>query len=72
MNWKSTAKHLPKEGTTVLGWWGPANDDGGCYAVATFARPGHWHDPDDDEDDYRTPEYWMPLPLPPSAAQEGK
>jgi len=63
MKWKSTEKHLPEEGDTVLCWWGP--EDPGLYGVATYARPEHWHDPEDDEDDYRTPEFWMPLPASP-------
>lgn len=62
MKWKTTSKHLPEEGATVLGWWGEAP---GTFCVATYARPGHWHDPENDEDDYRTPEYWTPLPTPP-------
>lgn len=67
--WRNTTKTLPAEGATVLCWWGdltepPAKD---CYGVATYARPGHWHEPENDEDDYRDPDYWMDLPKRPEA-----
>lgn len=63
--WKNTTRTLPKEGDVVLCWWG---EKPGLFGVATFARPGHWHDPEDDEDDYRDPDYWMPLPKEPEDA----
>lgn len=63
MKWKTTSKHLPEEGATVLCWWGPERP--GAYGVATYAGSDRWHEPEDDEDDYRTPEHWQPLPPPP-------
>jgi hypothetical protein len=67
--WKNTTKKLPEEGSTVLGWWGPAdNDDGGVYGVVVYASPGRWHEPENDEEDFRDPDYWMPLPKAPEAA----
>lgn len=67
MKWKTTAKHLPEEGTTVLGFWGI--EPPGSYAVVTYARPGLWHDPDDDEDDFRYPEFWTELPASPFTSE---
>ena len=61
--WKTTAKKLPEEGATVLCWWGP--EQPGTFGVATYQGHDHWHEPEDDEDDYRTPEAWMELPSPP-------
>lgn len=64
--WKSTDKILPNEGATVLCWFGPGDTHPEqCYAVATYARVGYWHNPEDDEDGYRDPDYWMPLPASP-------
>ena len=60
MTWKATDKHLPKEGDTVLGFWGI--EAPGMFGVVTYSAPGHWHEPEDDEDDYRAPQFWMPLP----------
>ena len=63
--WKMTSKRPPEEGATVLCAWGP---EPVCYGVAVYARAGHWHDVDDDEDDYRDPEFWTELPASPYAA----
>ena len=67
MKWKSTAKHLPKEGSTVLCCWGI--EAPGTMGVATYSGSDHWHEPEDDEDDYRRPEHWMELPASPFAAK---
>ena len=69
MKWKNAARKLPKEGSTVLGYWGEFGQKG-TYGVATYARPGHWHEPENDDDDFREPEYWMDLP--PSPYEESK
>ena len=61
--WKTTAKHLPEEGSTVLGCWGIEGP--GHMAVVTYSGGNLWHDPEDDEDDYRAPEHWTPLPSSP-------
>lgn len=73
MKWKTTSKTLPPEGSTVLGYWAPGVPGGNdCYGVVTYAPP-LWHDPENDEDDFRPPDYWMGLPTPPIAARdEGK
>lgn len=68
MKWKSTAKHLPKEGSTVLCCWGI--EPPGTMGVATYSGGDLWHEPEDDEDDYRAPEHWMELPPSPFAALE--
>lgn len=61
--WRNTTLKPPEEGSTVLCWWGPAkNGDDGMFGVAVYARPGHWHEPENDDDDFRDPDYWMPLP----------
>jgi hypothetical protein len=72
MKWKTTSKRLPPEGTDVLCYWSPAAPGGkDCYGVATYAGSDRWHEPEDDEDDYRTPEFWMPLPTPPGDSSRG-
>lgn len=63
MTWKKTTGKLPEEGETVLGFWGIEKP--GSFGVVTYARPGLWHDPEDDEDDFRAPEFWMRLPASP-------
>ncbi len=67
-SWTPLTRRLPAEGSVVLAFWTPAKGgmvNADCFGVATFVRPGHWHNPDDDEDDYRDPTHWMPL-LPPA------
>ena len=62
--WKPTAKAYPEPGSTVLAFWTPVGGPfhAGCFAVATCANATHWHNPEDDEDDYAVPSHWMPLP----------
>lgn len=67
--WQKTHDKLPEEGNTVLAFW-DAVGGGGSYGVALFARPGLWHEPENDENDFRTPDYWMPLPPPPNQVKE--
>lgn len=66
-NWVFTYKRLPEVGSTVLGFWNPMGSPvkPNCYAVATFSGHTHWHDPEDDEDDYAVPLAWAQLPEPP-------
>jgi hypothetical protein len=66
MKWKTTNKRRPKEGSIVLGFWG--EDAKGSYGVVKFSGGGHWHEPEDDENDYRAPDYWRELPASPFAA----
>jgi len=72
MEWIATANKKPKKGQTILAFWtpkiGPVHP--GCFATATY-YPGHWHNPEDDEDDYAEPTHWMPLPKAPNAGVTG-
>jgi hypothetical protein len=63
---------LPEPGTTVLAWWDFVQEKGTPtetnFAIAHYN--GHyWHAADDDEDDYRDPIAWMPLPEGPNNVQ---
>lgn len=59
--WHNTAERAPEEASIVLGlWYGP--DGRPQQAVVVYARQGYWHNEDDDEDDYRGPDYWRDLP----------
>jgi hypothetical protein len=58
------------DGTACLCFWRP---DGGqvtddCYGIAAFSC-GIWHSADNDEDSYREPTRWMPLPQPPKETE---
>jgi hypothetical protein len=66
--WISVEKRLPKRGSDVMAFWPPKAGPvhGGCFGIATFATPKHWHNPEDDEDDFIVPSHWMPLPPAPS------
>lgn len=70
--WIHVKEQLPEDGQTVLGSWGIEGP--GMCGVATYER-GEWHEPEDDEDTYRSPEFWMPLPASPERVpqqREGK
>ena len=69
MRWKNAKKHLPDDGATVLGFWGIEKP--GSFGVVTYAGNGLWHEPEDDEDDFRAPEFWMVLPDSPLDGDEG-
>jgi hypothetical protein len=65
--WIPVSKTLPEEGATVLAFWHPMSGGpptGQSWGVTTYC-PGHWHNPEDDEDDYATPSHWQPLPSAP-------
>jgi hypothetical protein len=65
--WIPVSKKLPEEGATVLAFWHPMSGGpptGQSWGVTTYC-PGHWHNPEDDEDDYATPSHWQPLPSAP-------
>ena len=64
MKWIDSTRRKPKEGEQVLCYW---SVDGlpGTFGVAV--RYGdHWHEPEDDENDFREPEYWQKLPPAPN------
>lgn len=65
--WIPVSKKLPREGETVLCFFAPMvgeKFDGANFATATMSAPHHWHNPEDDEDDYAVPSLWMPILLP--------
>lgn len=61
MKWRT--KLQPDNGQRVLAFW-ETESPGGDMCVAIYAC-GSWSNPDNDEDDYRAPDAWMPLPEPP-------
>ena len=67
--WTSTKEQLPDAGSTVLAFWPPRAGPvhAGCFATATYAAPGHWHNPEDDDDDFIEPTHWISI-----SAPEGK
>lgn len=72
--WVSVKERLPEPGSTVLGLWRNMEaQQESAYAVVHCATKHHWHNPDDDEDDFCAPTHWQPLPQPPAATEgEGK
>jgi len=65
--WVSVEERQPEPGSTVLAFWeprsGPVTNQ--CWGLASY-WPGHWHNPEDDEDDYCAPTFWRRLPARPS------
>jgi hypothetical protein len=65
--WISVSERLPKIGETVLCFFAPIVGmmvDGANFATATMSAPDHWHNPDDDEDDYVIPTLWQRIAAP--------
>lgn len=56
----------PKDGTVIVAFWIPQNGPihSGCYATTMWCG-SYWGNTDDDDDMFRLPTYWMPLPPPP-------
>lgn len=68
--WIPVGVRVPCEGETVLAFWYPAAPGNGVshrnYAKATYLSGGRWVDAeDDDEHEYGTAHFWMPLPVAP-------
>lgn len=67
--WVRTGVTLPEDGQTVLAYWEFVQEphpNESNYGVVTFN--GHmWHEPADDEVDFRQPEWWAALPAGPVA-----
>lgn len=59
-SWVRTNDERPVAGSIVLGWW-----RAGEYGVVEYAGNNRWVNPEDDEDDYARPDYWMLIPPPP-------
>lgn len=56
LKWTKTIEEQPSGEVDVIGWW--KTEAGVAHHTA-----GHrWHNPEDDEDVYHEPDYWMPLP----------
>jgi hypothetical protein len=68
-NWIRSEQRRPTEGAVVLAYWndgtgGISMDTAEYHRVhATHELNAHiWHRPHAPDDDYREPEFWMPLP----------
>lgn len=64
--WRDTKVTVPCDGDNVLGYWVPSAPGGNFDCDVVHYYSGRWHEPDNDEDDYRAPDFWMPLPKFPS------
>lgn len=60
--WRDTKVTVPCDGDNVLGYWAPNQSGPGFDCDVVHYYGGHWHEPDNDEDDFRAPDFWMPLP----------
>lgn len=58
--WVPVTERLPPEGARFLGRW--VAPQGWCDYALCIRRGDNWHNQDNDEDEYRRPEDWMPLP----------
>ena len=69
--WTKTAIAVPRDGDTVLCYW--AKDKlhrMDKYIGEAEYGGGQWYNPENDEDDYRVPTHWMPLPPSPTDTEE--
>lgn len=67
--WIPLNKKHPEQGAAVFAFWPPKigfMTGAANFGVAIYAAPSHWHNPEDDEDDYCEPTHWMPLPEAPN------
>lgn len=66
--WRDTKVTVPCDGDNVLGYWASNQSGPGFDCDVVHYYGGHWHEPSDDEDDFRAPDFWMPLPEMPNGA----
>jgi hypothetical protein len=74
VGWIPVSERLPKVGETVLCFFAPMKGEkvsGANFATATMSAPHHWHNPEDDEDDYTIPALWQRIAAP-SATPESQ
>ena len=65
--WKDTKVTVPADGDDVIGYWTSKGVTGGKDDISVVHYyAGMWHEPSDDEDDYRAPDLWMALPSAPA------
>jgi hypothetical protein len=67
--WISVKEKLPPEGVAVLAYWKFTQTDlwkESNYEVV-WLQGGTWWQADDSDQDYRAPDFWMPLPKAPDA-----
>jgi hypothetical protein len=74
MRWRDAKVTVPCDGDNVLAYWCAVVGNGETAWCVAHYYDGRWHNPDDDEDDYRAPDFWTPLPAAPDnrVEQEGK
>ncbi len=67
----------PRDGTEIFAYWGKWRTESGmevdsnCCGTTLYLN-GVWINPDDADDEYRAPTYWMPIPAPPAAPVAGR
>ena len=64
--WVNVKERQPENGSIVICYWPadkPHNLDQ-CIGDSEYCD-GRWYRPDNDEDDYREPSHWMPMPSAP-------
>ena len=68
--WRDTKVTVPCDGDNVLAYWCAVVGNGETAWCVAHYYTGRWHNPDDDEDDYRAPDFWMPLPAAPGRSEQ--
>lgn len=64
MNWQPITS-APKDGTVILGFHSTSGKSHpGDYFLVSF-QDEHWANPEEEDDWYVEPMFWMPLPPPP-------
>ena len=72
MRWRDVRVTAPCDGDNVLAYWCAVVDNGETAWCVAHYYDGRWHNPDDDEDEYRAPDFWMQLPAAPDNCSADK
>lgn len=59
----------PKDGTVVIAWFGSSQSP---YAESVSCQNGEWFYSHDGDKPSLHPSHWLPLPPPPSSAEQGE